>query len=124
VSTKWGRFRIACAQARIKIEHTFSRRKYGIASDIYRNRDEDYDQTMNIVGGLVNLRAYERIFQEQGCNLSSNKVSGSLSFVKLPYHATGLLIPVAGLFIFLLIGLLIINVLAACFYIWVHRRQS
>jgi len=55
------------SSTRIKIEHTFSRRKkYGIASDIYRNRDEDYDQTMNIVGGLVNLRAYERIFQRTG----------------------------------------------------------
>ena len=55
---------------RIKIEHTFSRRKkYQIASDIYRNRDEDYDQTMNIVSGLVNLRAYERIFQRTGLQL-------------------------------------------------------
>jgi hypothetical protein len=52
------------SSTRIKIEHTFSRRKkYQIAADIYRNRDEDCDQTMNIVAGLVNLRAYERIFQ-------------------------------------------------------------
>jgi hypothetical protein len=58
------------SSTRIEIEHTFSRRKkYGIASDIYRNRDEDYDQTMNIVGGLVNLRAYERIFQRTGLQL-------------------------------------------------------
>lgn len=55
---------------RIKIEHTFSRRKkYASAAEIYRNRDEDYDQTMNIVGGLVNLRAYERIFQRTGLQL-------------------------------------------------------
>ncbi len=55
---------------RIEIEHTFSRRKkYAIASDIYRNRDEDYDQAMNIVGGLVNLRAYDRIFQRTGVQL-------------------------------------------------------
>lgn len=55
---------------RIEIEHTFSRRKkYRIASDIYRNRDEDYDQAMNIVGGLVNLRAYDRIFQRTGLQL-------------------------------------------------------
>ena len=55
---------------RIKIEHTFSRRKkYQIASDIYRNRDEDYDQTLNIVAGLVNLRAYERIFQRTGLQM-------------------------------------------------------
>jgi hypothetical protein len=58
------------SSTRIEIEHTFSRRKkYRIASDIYRNRDEDYDQTMNIVAGLVNLRAYERIFQRTGLQL-------------------------------------------------------
>jgi hypothetical protein len=55
---------------RIEIEHRFSRRKkYRIASDIYRNRDEDYDQAMNVVAGLVNLRAYERIFQRTGLQL-------------------------------------------------------
>lgn len=55
---------------RIRVEHTFSRRKkYAIAASIYRNRDEDYDQAMNIVGGLVNLRAYERIFQRTGLQL-------------------------------------------------------
>jgi hypothetical protein len=58
------------SSTRIEIEHTFSRRKkYAIASDIYRNRDEDYDQAMNIVGGLVNLRAYDRIFQRTGLQL-------------------------------------------------------
>ena len=58
------------SSTRIRVEHTFSRRKkYAIASDIYRNRDEDYDQTMNIVAGLVNLRAYERIFQRTGLQL-------------------------------------------------------
>jgi hypothetical protein len=58
------------SSTRIEIEHIFSRRKkYGIASDIYRNRDEDYDQTMNIVAGLVNLRAYDRIFQRTGLQL-------------------------------------------------------
>jgi hypothetical protein len=55
---------------RVKIEHTISRRKkYRIASETYRNRDEDYDRTMGIVGGLVNLRAYERIFQRTGIRL-------------------------------------------------------
>jgi DDE superfamily endonuclease len=55
---------------RVKIEHTLSRRKkYRIASEEYRNQDEDYDQTMNIVGGLVNLRAYERVFQRTGVRL-------------------------------------------------------
>jgi DDE superfamily endonuclease len=58
------------SSTRIRVEHTFSRRKkYAIASDIYRNRDEDYNQAMNIVGGLVNLRAYERIFQRTGLQL-------------------------------------------------------
>ena len=58
------------SSTRIEIEHTFSRRKkYRIACDIYRNRDEDYDQTMNIVGGLVNLRAYDRIFQRTGLQM-------------------------------------------------------
>ena len=58
------------SSTRIEIEHTFSRRKkYRIAASIYRNRDEDYDQAMNIVGGLVNLRAYERIFQRTGLQL-------------------------------------------------------
>ena len=55
---------------RVKIEHTFSRRKkYRIAGEQYRNRDEDYDQTMNIVAGLMNLRAYERVFQRTGVRL-------------------------------------------------------
>jgi DDE superfamily endonuclease len=58
------------SSTRIRVEHTFSRRKkYRIASDIYRNRDEDYDQAMNVVGGLVNLRAYDRIFQRTGLQL-------------------------------------------------------
>jgi len=52
---------------RVEIEHTFSRRKkYRIASEVYRNRDEDYDKTMTIVSGLVNLRAMDRIFQRTG----------------------------------------------------------
>lgn len=55
---------------RVEIEHTFSRRKkYRIASELYRNRDEDYDTTMNIVSGLVNLRAYDRVFQRTGVKI-------------------------------------------------------
>jgi hypothetical protein len=55
------------SSTRVKIEHTISRRKkYRIAGEEYRNRDEDYDQTMAIIAGLVNLRAYERIFQRTG----------------------------------------------------------
>ncbi len=58
------------SSTRIEIEHTFSRRKKSqIAAAIYRNRDEDYDQTLNIVSGLVNLRAYDRIFQRTGLQL-------------------------------------------------------
>lgn len=58
------------SSTRVKIEHTFSRRKkYRIAGEEYRNLDEDYDQTMNIVSGLVNLRAYERVFQRTGIRL-------------------------------------------------------
>jgi hypothetical protein len=58
------------SSTRVKIEHTISRRKkYRIASETYRNRDEDYDQTMSIVGGLVNLRTYERVFQRTGVRL-------------------------------------------------------
>ena len=52
---------------RIHVEHTLSRRKkYAIAASVYRNRDDDYDATMNVVSGLVNLRAYDRIFQRTG----------------------------------------------------------
>jgi DDE superfamily endonuclease len=52
---------------RIGVEHTLSRRKkYAIAASVYRNRDEDYDAAMNVVSGLVNLRAYDRIFQRTG----------------------------------------------------------
>lgn len=58
------------SSTRVKVEHTISRRKkYRIAGEVYRNRDKDYDQTMNIVGGLVNLRAYERVFQRTGVRL-------------------------------------------------------
>ena len=53
-----------------KVEHTIGRRKkYRIASEEYRNRDRDYDQTMNIVAGLVNLRANERVIQTTGVKM-------------------------------------------------------
>jgi hypothetical protein len=55
------------SSTRIRVEHILSRRKkYAIASAVYRNRDEDYDATMNVVSGLVNLRAFDRIFQRTG----------------------------------------------------------
>lgn len=58
------------SSTRVKVEHTISRRKkYRIAAEEYRNRDRDYDQTMKIVAGLVNLRAYERVFQTTGVQM-------------------------------------------------------
>jgi len=58
------------SSTRVKVEHTISRRKkYRIAAEEYRNRDSDYDQTMGIVAGLVNLRAYERVFQRTGVQI-------------------------------------------------------
>ncbi len=55
------------ASQRMEIEHIFSRRKkYQIAAQEYRNRDEDYDQTMGTVAGLVNLRAIKRMSQRTG----------------------------------------------------------
>lgn len=52
---------------RIRVKHTLSRRKKdAIASQVYRNADEDYDPAMNVVLGLVNLRAFDRIFQGTG----------------------------------------------------------
>lgn len=58
------------SSTRIKVEHTLSRRKkYAIASSIYRNPDEDYDSIMNVISGLVNLRAFYRIFQRTGLSI-------------------------------------------------------
>lgn len=52
---------------RMANEHIIGRRKkYQIAAQEYRNRDEDYDTTMEIVAGLVNLRALKRISQRTG----------------------------------------------------------
>lgn len=58
------------SRERIQVEHTIGRRKkYRIASGVYRGADEDYDGAMNVVGGLVNLRAYDRIAQQTGIDL-------------------------------------------------------
>ena len=58
------------SSTRVKVEHSIGRRKkYRIASEEYRNRDGDYDQAMTIVAGLVNLRAYERVFQRTGVQM-------------------------------------------------------
>lgn len=58
------------SRERIQVEHTIGRRKkYRIASSVYRNADESYDDAMNVVGGLVNLRAYDRIKRATGIDL-------------------------------------------------------
>jgi hypothetical protein len=58
------------ARERIRVEHTIGRRKkYRIASAVYRNPDACYDATMEVVAGLVNLRAYDRIAEATGLDL-------------------------------------------------------
>lgn len=58
------------SHTRMAVEHTISRRKkYRIAEHTYRNQDDLYDQTMSIVAGLVNLRAFERIEKMTGLSL-------------------------------------------------------
>jgi len=55
------------SRERIKVEHTIGRRKkYRIASQLYRNADAIYDP---VIGGLVNLRAYDRIANQTGIDL-------------------------------------------------------
>jgi len=50
------------SRKRIAVEHTFARRKeYKIAALKYRHKDECYQRDMNIVAGLVNLRAINRL---------------------------------------------------------------
>jgi hypothetical protein len=58
------------SRGRVRVEHAIGRRKqYRIASDIYRNPDATYDAIMDIVAGLVNLRAYDRIATQTGIDL-------------------------------------------------------
>lgn len=58
------------SRERVRVEHTIGRRKqYRIASHLYRNADEIYDRVMNVVAGLVNLRAYDRIAGQTGIDL-------------------------------------------------------
>jgi len=60
------------SRERIQVEHTIGRRKkYRIASSVYRNADEHYDGAMEVVAGLVNLRAYDRIAAATGIDLLS-----------------------------------------------------
>jgi hypothetical protein len=58
------------SRARIRVEHAIGHRKrYRIASSVYRNRDGDYDGAMDVVAGLVNLRVYDRIEERTGLDL-------------------------------------------------------
>ncbi|NBC16872.1 MAG: transposase [Bacteroidetes bacterium] len=58
------------SRERIKVEHAIGRRKkYRIAALIYRNRDADYDATMNVVAGLSNLRVYGTMARQAGLDL-------------------------------------------------------
>ena len=64
------------SRERVRVEHAIGRRKqYRIASEIYRNTDNHaevlrrYDTTMDVVAGLVNLRAYDRIAMQTGIDL-------------------------------------------------------
>lgn len=58
------------SRERVRVEHVIGRRKqYRIASDIYRNPDATYDAMMDVVAGLVNLRAYDRIAAQTGIDL-------------------------------------------------------
>jgi hypothetical protein len=79
------------SSTRIKVEHTLSRRKkYAIAASVYRNRDEDYDAVMNVVSGLVNLRAFDRIFQRTGLESKPSNRGRIMSWLRWSYRATGL----------------------------------
>ena len=45
------------AEARIVVEHTFSRmKKFRVMGEKFRNRLKNYDMMTDIVSGLVNLR--------------------------------------------------------------------
>jgi hypothetical protein len=50
------------ATDRIKVEHAISRiKKYRIASERYRGKEDAYDDHMEIVAGLVNQRRLDRL---------------------------------------------------------------
>jgi len=58
------------SRERVRVEHTIGqRKKYRIASQLYRNSDAIYDGVMNVISGLVNLRAYDRIAAQTGIDL-------------------------------------------------------
>ncbi|MDA1193139.1 MAG: transposase, partial [Candidatus Poribacteria bacterium] len=50
------------SSTRIKVEHTISRvKKYRIAAEPYRGKEDAYDDHMTIVAGLVNQRQLDRL---------------------------------------------------------------
>lgn len=58
------------AKIRVKCEHTIGQmKKYRIASEIYRNPKDKYDDTMNLVCGLTNLRIIQRFQEATGATL-------------------------------------------------------
>lgn len=58
------------SQVRIRVEHTIGHRKrYRVASSVYRGSDASYSGAMNVVAGLVNLGAYDRIKAQTGLDL-------------------------------------------------------
>lgn len=58
------------SQVRIRVEHTIGHRKrYRVASSVYRGSDATYDGAMTVVAGLVNLRQYDRIKTRTGLDL-------------------------------------------------------
>jgi hypothetical protein len=58
------------SQVRIKVEHAIGHRKrYRVASSVYRGADGTYDGVMNVVAGLVNLRVYDQIKLRTGLDL-------------------------------------------------------
>ncbi|HST51496.1 MAG TPA: hypothetical protein VLJ61_05740, partial [Pyrinomonadaceae bacterium] len=72
------------SSTRIKVEHILSRRKkYAIASEVYRNRDEEYDAAMNVVSGLVNLGAFDRIFESTGLAIQAEQSRQFMSWRRM-----------------------------------------
>jgi hypothetical protein len=56
---------------RVKCEHTIGHMKrYRIANDIYRNPKDKYDDTMNLVAGLTNLKIVQRFEKATGVNFT------------------------------------------------------
>lgn len=58
------------SRVRIRVEHAIGHRKrYRVASSVYRGSDATYDGAMTVVAGLVNLGVYDRIKAQTGLDL-------------------------------------------------------